>query len=74
MQKIIKLSTLGLSLAVASSSIVGISVLAPSAKAASIYADNYPVFPLNNGIEFSGLWEFTFVGSYGSYKSNFGIA
>ncbi len=68
-----KLSTLGLGFAVAASSLVGIASVAPSAKAASIYADNIPLIPNINGIEFSGEWEFTYLGSYGSYQSNFGV-
>ena len=67
-----KLSNLGLGLAVAASSLVGISAIASDAKAASIYADN--ASGINDGIEFSGQWEFSFVGSYGNYKSNFGTS
>ena len=65
-----KFSNLSLGLAVAASSLVGISAIASDAKAASIYSDNTSSL---NGIEFSGLWEFSFVGSYGNYQSNFGV-
>ncbi len=65
-----KFSNACLGLAVAASSLVGISAIASDAKAASIYADNISGV---NGIEFSGLWEFSYVGSYGNYQSNFGI-
>ena len=64
-----KLSNISLGLAVAASSLVGISAIASDAKAASILADNTS----SAGIEFSGLWEFSYVGSYGNYQSNFGV-
>ena len=67
-----KLSNISLGLAVAASSLVGISAIASDAKAASIYADNTSALNFN-GVEFSGLWEFSYVGSYGNYQSNFGV-
>ena len=67
-----KLSNISLGLAVAASSLIGISAIASDAKAASIYADNTSFFNIN-GTEFSGLWEFSYVGSYGNYQSNFGV-
>lgn len=61
-----KLSTFGLGLAVAASSFVGISSLSHSASAATIGAEN-------GSFTFEGIWEFTFLYSFGSFQSTFGI-
>lgn len=61
-----KLSNLYLGLAVAASSLVGISTLVSPVSAASVTTENGTFI-------FTGQWEFTFLYSYGSYKSNFGV-
>jgi len=61
-----KLSNLGLGLAVATSSLVGIYALVSPVSAASVTAEN-------GSFIFNGVWEFKFLYSYGSHQSSFGV-
>lgn len=61
-----KLSTFGLGLAVAASSLVSISSLSQSAAAATIGAEN-------GSFTFNGTWVFSFISSNGNFQSTFGI-
>lgn len=71
-----KLSNLYLGLAVAASSLVGISTLVSPVSAASVSlsdVNNKNIAGPFSTYDFTGLWEFKYVGSIGGYRSQFGV-
>jgi len=71
-----KLSNLGLGLAVTTSSLIGISALVSPVSAATIAISDVANPPLSGSFSsyiFTGQWEFKYVKSIGGYKSQFGV-